>query len=195
MSTFGLSGCRVKPRRPHQTGPPGLAHDSPRTPNVHIFRAPALQTPKFHDRTPREKEERKLWREEGKKAKFWAPHPSGFHPSGLHPSGLQPFGAHFFWVWASTLGASTLWEPHPLWSKNSTSKNWPKSKLAEFEIGRSRNWPKSNWPNSKKQAGRSRNWPKSITPCRTTCSAGTEPRVRGLAGCSGDGDHCSSSGS
>ena len=30
-----LSGCRVKPRRPHQTGPPGLAHDSPRTPNVH----------------------------------------------------------------------------------------------------------------------------------------------------------------
>ena len=36
MCTFGLSGCRVKPRLPHQTGPPGLAHDSPRTPNVHI---------------------------------------------------------------------------------------------------------------------------------------------------------------
>ena len=36
MCTFGLLGCRVKPRRPHQTGPPGLAHDSPRTPNVHI---------------------------------------------------------------------------------------------------------------------------------------------------------------
>ena len=36
MCTFGLSGCRVKPRRPHQTGPPGLAHDSLRTPNVHI---------------------------------------------------------------------------------------------------------------------------------------------------------------
>ena len=36
MCTFGLSGCGVKPRRPHQTGPPGLAHDSPRTPNVHI---------------------------------------------------------------------------------------------------------------------------------------------------------------
>ena len=33
---MGLSGCRVKPRRPHQIGPPGLAHDSPRTPNVHI---------------------------------------------------------------------------------------------------------------------------------------------------------------
>ena len=36
MCTFGLSDCRVKPRRPHQTGPPGLAHDSPRTPNAHI---------------------------------------------------------------------------------------------------------------------------------------------------------------
>ena len=34
MCTFGLSGCRVKPRRPHQTGPPGL--DCPRTPNAHI---------------------------------------------------------------------------------------------------------------------------------------------------------------
>ena len=34
MCTFGLSG--VKPRRPHQTGPPWIAHDSPRTPNGHI---------------------------------------------------------------------------------------------------------------------------------------------------------------
>ena len=30
--SFEASGSR----RPHQTGPPGLAHDSPRTPNVHI---------------------------------------------------------------------------------------------------------------------------------------------------------------
>ena len=44
MCTFGLSGCRVKPRWPHQTGPPGLAHDSPRTPNAHI-QGTALQTP------------------------------------------------------------------------------------------------------------------------------------------------------
>ena len=36
MCTFRLSGCRVKPWRPHQTGPPRLAHDSPRTPNVHF---------------------------------------------------------------------------------------------------------------------------------------------------------------
>ena len=34
-------------------------------------------------------------------------------------------------------------EAPPSRSKNSTSKNWPKSKLAEVEIGRSRNWPKS----------------------------------------------------
>ena len=35
-------------------------------------------------------------------------------------------------------------------------QNWPKSKLVEVEIGRSRNWPKSNWPNSKKKIGRSK---------------------------------------
>ena len=59
MCTFGLSGCRVKPRRLHQTGPPGLAHDSPRTPSVAHFRAPALQTPpKFHERTPRERKKK-----------------------------------------------------------------------------------------------------------------------------------------
>ena len=53
--TFGLSGCRVKPRRPHQTGPPGLAHDSPRTPNEHIS-GPRRQTPpKFHEKTPKER--------------------------------------------------------------------------------------------------------------------------------------------
>ena len=37
-------------------------------------------------------------------------------------------------------GASTLLGPHPLWSKNSTSKNWPKSKLAEVE---KKSWLKS----------------------------------------------------
>ena len=36
MCTFRLSGCRVKPRRPGLVGPPGLAHDKQRTPNVHI---------------------------------------------------------------------------------------------------------------------------------------------------------------
>ena len=43
--TFGLSGCRVNPRRP-----------------------PALQTPpKFHEKTPRERQKRAKWRRERKK--------------------------------------------------------------------------------------------------------------------------------
>ena len=53
-----------EPRRPHQTGPPGLAHDSPRTPNVHICQTP----PKFNEKTPREgRKERILRREREKK--------------------------------------------------------------------------------------------------------------------------------
>ena len=86
MCTFGLSGCRVKRRRPHQTGPPGLAHDSPRTPNVHISGPRRFKHHQNSTNGPQEKkEERKLWREYGKKsAKFWAPHPSGLHPSGPH---------------------------------------------------------------------------------------------------------------
>ena len=61
------------------------------------LRVPALQTPKFHERTPRErkKKERKLWREEGKKARNFGPTlqapPFGIHPSGPHPSGLGNF--------------------------------------------------------------------------------------------------------
>ena len=75
---------------------------------------------------------------------------------------------------APPFGASPF-GPYLLSSQNSTSKNWPKSKLAEVEIGRSRNWPKSklaeveigrsrNWRKSKLaevEIGRSRNWPKS----------------------------------
>ena len=55
MCTFGLSGCRVKPRRPHQTGPPGLAHDSPRLQTCTFEGSRASKTPpKFHEKTPRE---------------------------------------------------------------------------------------------------------------------------------------------
>ena len=52
---------------------------------------------------------------------------------------------------------------------NSTSQNWPKSKLAEVEISRSQNWPKANWPKSKKCFGLKRNCPKS------TATTGTAP--------------------
>ena len=177
--------CRVKPRRPHQTAAGARTRQPENSKRAH-FRAPALQTPpKFHERTPRERKKKENCggRREKKREilalpPFWAP-----------PFWAPPFGAStlrgptlrstlrgnylsrplFFWVWASTLGASTLWVAHPLWSKNSTSKHWPKSKLAEVEIGRSRTWPKSKLAEVElaeleKKAGRSRNWPKSITP-------------------------------
>ena len=88
-----------------------ISQDNPRTPKRAHFRVPAFKnTTKFHERT-QERERRMIIVAERKKesAKFWAP----------HPSGPPPFG------------------PHPLWSQNSTSKNWPNSKLAELEIGRS----------------------------------------------------------
>ena len=56
MCTLGLSGCRVEPRRPHQTGPPGL-HTTAREPKRVHLRVLALQTsPKFHEKTQRERE-------------------------------------------------------------------------------------------------------------------------------------------
>ena len=58
---------------------------------------------------------------------------------GPHPSGLHPFGA-------PPLLGSTLRGPHTLSSQNSTSKNWPKSKLVKVEIGRSRSRSKNRRP-------------------------------------------------
>ena len=73
------------------------------------FEGPSKTPPKFHEKTPSEREREKKKKNEngskrGKKsAKFWAPHPLGGHPSGAtlhgphpsgpHPSGLHPFGA------------------------------------------------------------------------------------------------------
>ena len=36
MCTFGLSGCSVKPRRPHPDRAAGASHDNQRNPNAHI---------------------------------------------------------------------------------------------------------------------------------------------------------------
>ena len=130
------------------------------------FRAPALQTPpKFNERTPRERKKKENCGGGGKKKReilgpppFWAP-PRG-PPFGAPPFGAPPFGAPLFLglgpppfgpptllgstLLGSTLRGPTLRGPHTLSSQNSTSKNWPKSKLAEVEIGRSRkSWPKS----------------------------------------------------
>ena len=87
MYTFGLSGCRVKPRRPHQTGPPGLAHDSPRTPNVHISGPLRFKHHQISTRRPPERERKraKMGAGEGqKKREILGPSPSGPHPSSHH---------------------------------------------------------------------------------------------------------------
>ena len=110
MCPFGLSGCRVKPRRPHQTGPPGLAHDSPRTPNRHISGPLRFKnSTRIPRKDPQEREERKkIVAEKEKKARNFGPPTlrgptlrcptlSGFGPPtlrGPHPSGPLPLGAH-----------------------------------------------------------------------------------------------------
>ena len=93
MCTFGLSGCRVKPWRPHQTGPPGLAHDSPRTQTC-TFQGTCAS--KHHQNSTRRPPERHRNSETvagkgRKRAKFWAPHPSGPTLRGPHPFGAPLF--------------------------------------------------------------------------------------------------------
>ena len=100
MYTFGVLGLSCE--APAAPKPPGF-HTTAREPKRAHLSAPALQTPKFHEKTPREGgKERILWRE-GKKREilgpppFWAP-----------PFWAPPFEAPFFQVWAPALGSSTL---------------------------------------------------------------------------------------
>ena len=135
MCTFGLSGCRVKPRRPHQTGPPGLAHDSRENSKRARLSAPALQTPpKFHEKDQQEREKRiKTVAGEGKKnAKFWAPTLRG--PTLRGPT-LR--GPHFFWVWP----------PNPLGLHHDTKNIGQKIGLAKIGLAKicfGQNWPGQN---------------------------------------------------
>ena len=133
---------------------PSAGQPSAGPPKISLFFFPSPGPPGLHKTTPRkdpktEKEERKLWREEGKKsAKFWAPTLRASKLRGLHPSGPPPFGAstlratHFFLVWASTFRGPTLRGPTLCGPK-----------IQHLKIGRSRNWPnskkKKNWPKSK----------------------------------------------
>ena len=90
MCTFGLSGCRVKPRRP----------------------VPSKTPPKFHKKTPREGRKEEICGGRGEKsAKFLAPHPSGPHPSGPHPSGRHPSGPHFSRFGPAPFGAPPFGAP------------------------------------------------------------------------------------
>ena len=111
---------RQPPRRPHQTGPPGLAHDSPRIPNVHISGPRRF---KHHRNStqgpPRERRKKENCGGRGKKKTrnfgpptLWGPTlappfgappfeapPFGAPPFlglGSHPSGPHPSGRHFF---------------------------------------------------------------------------------------------------
>ena len=107
--------------------------------NSKTFEGPGLQSHhKFHETTPKRGRKNENCGGTGKmSAKFWAPTLRG-------PALSRP---HFLQVWASTLRGPTLWGP-TLWGPNFNIKNWPKSKLAEVEIGRSRKKKKS-WPKSK----------------------------------------------
>ena len=119
MCTFRFPGCRVKPARPHQTGPPGLAHDSPRTPNVHIW---APRRFKHHQnstkKTKREWEKNENCGGRGKKKReILGPHPLGPHPSGPHRSGPHLSGPHasgpplFLGSGPPQFGAPPFWAP------------------------------------------------------------------------------------
>ena len=73
FSLLGLLHCRVKPRRPHQTGPPGL-HTTTRELQTRTFERPGLQ--KHHQNSTRRHPETQKERNGGgkgrKRAKFWA---------------------------------------------------------------------------------------------------------------------------
>ena len=110
MCTFGLSGCRVKPRRA------GGGKKKARN-----FGPPTLLGPTLLGSTLR------------------APNPSGPQPFGaplFQGLGLHPWGPPF---------EPTFCRP-----------KFNVQKLAEVEIGRSRNWPKSKLAELEKKS-----WPKS----------------------------------
>ena len=124
---------------------------------------------KHHQNSTREKNENCGGRGT-KSAKFWASRPSG--PALRDPTLRGPT------IRGPTLRGPTLRDPtlrdptllglslhpsgpHPLWSKNSTSKNWPKLILAEVDVGRSRNWPKSKLAEVEIGRSRKKSWQKS----------------------------------
>ena len=99
MCTFGVLelSCETP------AAPPDRAADTTtRELQTCTFHGPALQTPpKFHEKTPPEREERMKFPAGARKksAKFWAPHPSGPNlvpPFGPPPFGPHPSGHHFF---------------------------------------------------------------------------------------------------
>ena len=141
-------------RRPTRPGAGARTRQPENSKRAH-FTAPALQTPpKIPRKDPkREKEERKLWRRREKKARNFGP-PTLRGSTLLGPTllgstlrGPTLRGPTFSRFGPPPFGAHPSRAPHFVVPKFNT-QNWPtsnrpKSKLAEVEIGRSRNWPKS----------------------------------------------------
>ena len=149
MCPFGLSDCRVKPRR--LRGRRGFTRQ-PESPNV----LPRFKHHQNSTRRPPERDRKKSEHggERGKKknAKCWATHPSGPHPSGLHPSGPDFFLGLGPTVWAPTLTHTR--------SRNGLAKIGL-AKVGLAKIGFSQNWPGQNWSNQDGQnwIGQSRSLP------------------------------------
>ena len=126
-------------RLPHLNG----AHDSPRTPNVHISGPRRFKHHQNSTKEPQERERRKKIVGEGKKsAKFWAPHPSGLT---LLAFTLQAFTLRGPPFGAPPFGAPPSFVPkiqHPKIGRKQIGR-WLKSKLAEVELAelKRKSWP------------------------------------------------------
>ena len=163
----------VKPRR--LRGRPGFTRQ-PRTPNVHISGPWRF---KHHQNSTKGPPERDKHSENGggrrkKKCEFGPSHPLRPtlrgptlqsptlrcpHPSGPHPFGPHPSGPHFFKVWASHPSG-----PPPFRAPLFVVPKFNIQKLAEVEIGRSRNLPKSKKKLAEVEIGRSRSRSPHLPP-------------------------------
>ena len=164
---------------PHQTRPPALPHDSPRTPNVHISGHHASKHHQNSTRRPPERHRNSEWWREKKKREilapppfkdppFWAhpsrphppephlsgPHLSGPHPAGPHPEGWSPDGQNTKTLTGQSVG--------PSWSLSQTRKLakvgqiFTKVGLAKVgQHSKQENWPKSVWPKPVNKVGQS----------------------------------------
>ena len=86
MCTFGLSGCRVKPRRPHHRAAEA-SHDSRKLQTCTLQGTCASRHHQNSLRRPPEthRNSETVAGEGRKSAKFWAPHPLGPHPFRAPP--------------------------------------------------------------------------------------------------------------
>ena len=130
MYAFSPSGCRVKPRRPHQTGPPGFTRQTQELQTCTFHGPGASNTTKIPREDPREgRKERILWREREQKARNFgpptlrAPTFSGFGPLPFGPPPFRP-----------PLGLAP-----GLHEKNQTSKNHKKKQFKKIQTINTKN--------------------------------------------------------